>query len=49
MKAFRYFDLDNSGKVDRNEFKKVIEKIGIQIFNAQDFDEIFNYYDADGD
>lgn len=31
MKAFKYFDLDNSGAVDPNEFAKAIEKIGIMI------------------
>lgn len=35
LRSFKYFDLNNSGTVDREEFLKAIEKIGIQIFNKQ--------------
>lgn len=35
LKSFKYFDLNNSGAVDREEFLKTVEKIGIQIFNKQ--------------
>ena len=35
MKNFKFFDLDNSGGVDRDEFSKAIEKAGIQILNKQ--------------
>ncbi len=31
MKAFKYFDLNNNGTVEPDEFGKAIEKIGIQI------------------
>lgn len=31
MKAFKYFDLNDNGTVEPNEFAKVVEKIGIQI------------------
>lgn len=31
MKAFKYFDLNDSGSVEPDEFAKAIEKIGIQI------------------
>ena len=31
MKAFKYFDLNDSGQVEPDEFAKAIEKIGIQI------------------
>lgn len=31
IKAFRFFDLDNSGTVEFAEFAKAIQKIGIQI------------------
>lgn len=31
MKAFKYFDLNNNGSVEPDEFAKAIEKIGIQI------------------
>lgn len=35
LKNFKYFDLNNSGDVSQVEFIKVIEKIGIPIFNKQ--------------
>lgn len=35
QKAFKYFDLNNSGDVDPNEFQKAIEKIGIMIPTKQ--------------
>jgi Ca2+-binding EF-hand superfamily protein len=35
MKAFKYFDLDNSGQVEPEEFAKAIEKIGIIIPTRQ--------------
>jgi len=35
MKAFKYFDLDNSGMVEPEEFAKAIEKIGIMIPTKQ--------------
>jgi Ca2+-binding EF-hand superfamily protein len=31
MKAFKYFDLNDNGVVEPQEFAKVVEKIGIQI------------------
>jgi hypothetical protein len=31
MKAFKYFDLNDNGSVEPDEFAKAIEKIGIQI------------------
>lgn len=49
LKSFKYFDLNNNGSVDLNEFLKVVEKIGIPIFNKQDFVDLFNYYDVDSD
>jgi Ca2+-binding EF-hand superfamily protein len=33
LKSFKYFDLDNSGRVDYNEFVKAIEKLGVAIQN----------------
>ena len=35
QKAFKYFNLNNSGDVDPNEFQKAIEKIGIMIPTKQ--------------
>jgi len=34
-KAFKYFDLNNSGTVEPDEFAKAIEKIGIMIPTKQ--------------
>lgn len=31
LKAFKYFDLNNNGTVEADEFAKAIEKIGIMI------------------
>jgi Ca2+-binding EF-hand superfamily protein len=31
MKSFKYFDLNNNGTVEPDEFAKAIEKIGIMI------------------
>lgn len=47
-KAFKFFDMNNSGDVDPMEFKKAIEKIGIMIPTKEDLDILFNIYDADG-
>jgi len=35
MKAFKYFDLNNNGVVEPEEFAKSIEKIGIMIPTRQ--------------
>ncbi len=35
MKAFKYFDLNDNGAVEPDEFAKAIEKIGIQILTKQ--------------
>ena len=35
MKAFKYFDLNNNGTVEPEEFAKAIEKIGIMIPTKQ--------------
>lgn len=47
MKAFKYFDLNNNGTVEPDEFAKAIEKIGIMIPTQQDLNALFNIYDAD--
>jgi len=44
LKSFKYFDLNNSGTVDREEFLKTVEKIGIQIFNKQVTKNFFFYF-----
>ena len=48
MKAFKYFDLNDSGAVEPDEFAKAIEKIGIMIPTKQDLDALFSIYDQDG-
>ncbi len=35
MKSFKYFDLNNNGTVEPDEFAKAIEKIGIMIPTQQ--------------
>jgi Ca2+-binding EF-hand superfamily protein len=35
MKSFKYFDLNNNGTVEPEEFAKAIEKIGIMIPTKQ--------------
>jgi hypothetical protein len=35
LKAFKYFDLNNNGTVEPEEFAKAIEKIGIMIPTRQ--------------
>mmetsp|Transcript_12085 Transcript_12085/g.20384 ORF Transcript_12085/g.20384 Transcript_12085/m.20384 type:complete len:293 (-) Transcript_12085:339-1217(-) len=48
MKCFKYFDLNNSGSVEEEEFCKAIEKIGIMIPTKQDLSALFQIYDTDG-
>ena len=48
VKAFKYFDLDNSGQCSISEFLKAITKIGITGFSESDLEQIFNLYDTDG-
>lgn len=48
LKAFKYFDLNDNGTVEPDEFAKAIEKIGIQIPTRQDLEMLFNIYDVDG-
>jgi len=47
IKSFKYFDLNNSGAVEPDEFAKAIEKIGIMIPTKQDLDALFSIYDID--
>lgn len=46
LKNFKYFDLDNSGGVDRDEFAKSIEKAGIQFLNKKELEDLFDIYDS---
>lgn len=47
-KAFKYFDLNDNGNVDPDEFAKAIEKIGIQIPTKNDLNTLFSIYDVNG-
>jgi Ca2+-binding EF-hand superfamily protein len=47
QKSFKYFDLNNNGTVEPEEFAKAIEKIGITIPTQQDLNALFSIYDAD--
>ena len=47
VRAFKYFDLDNSGKCSKDEFLKAISKIGITGFSDNNLGELFTIYDVD--
>jgi len=47
LKAFKYFDLNNTGLCTENEFIKTINKIGITGFTDDDLKELFKKYDKD--
>lgn len=47
MRAFKYFDLDNSGQVSFEEWVKAIEKIGVVLPDGEKLQQIFTLYDAD--
>jgi Ca2+-binding EF-hand superfamily protein len=41
QKCFKYFDMNNSGDVDPNEFRQAVEKIGIFIPTKEDLNSLF--------
>lgn len=45
IKAFKYFDLDNSGQCSKDEWIKTLNKLGISGFSEQKLLEIFDLYD----
>lgn len=47
LRAFRYFDLDNSGSVSYSEWTKSIGKLGIIFQDIRKGHELFQSYDAD--
>lgn len=47
VKAFKYFDLNNDGTCQPDEFQKAIEKIGVQLPSKKEITLLFNYYDKD--
>ena len=46
IKAFKYFDLDNSGECSKDEFLKAIAKLGVTGFPNKQLLEIFETYDT---
>jgi calcyphosin len=47
VKAFKYFDLDNSGACSPEEWLKALTKIGVTGFNDDKLMELFKQYDSD--
>ncbi len=47
IRAFKYFDLDNTGYSDIDTFLKTIKKIGITSLNDEEIYEIFSLFDTD--
>jgi Ca2+-binding EF-hand superfamily protein len=45
VKAFKYFDLDNSGECEKDEWLKSLSKIGITGFNDEKLLQLFEAYD----
>jgi len=45
IKSFKYFDLDNSGECEKDEWLKALQKLGITGFNDQKLLELFELYD----
>ena len=46
IKAFKYFDLDNSGECSIDEFTKAVAKLGVTGFDSKALNDIFNTYDT---
>jgi Ca2+-binding EF-hand superfamily protein len=49
LKSFKFFDLNNNGQVEFDEFVKAIEKIGVQNFKESQLQELFEIYDESND
>jgi Ca2+-binding EF-hand superfamily protein len=47
IKAFKYFDLDNSGTVSQKEWLQTLERVGINSVDRQGLLTLFDAYDAD--
>ena len=46
VRAFKYFDLDNTGLSDPETFLKTVKKIGITSFEDDEITEIFSLFDT---
>ncbi|MDR3582081.1 MAG: EF-hand domain-containing protein [Candidatus Pacebacteria bacterium] len=49
LRSFKYFDIDNDGAVNLNEWLKVIEKIGVIVPSLDDLKQLFYLYDLNND
>ena len=47
IRAFKYFDLDNTGFSDIDSFLKTVKKIGITSLNDEEIFEIFSLFDTE--
>jgi Ca2+-binding EF-hand superfamily protein len=46
-KCFKYFDIDDSGELEFEEFRKGLEKVGVTLNTEDDLKAIFDYFDTD--
>mmetsp|Transcript_8684 Transcript_8684/g.23412 ORF Transcript_8684/g.23412 Transcript_8684/m.23412 type:complete len:561 (+) Transcript_8684:1207-2889(+) len=46
-KAFKFFDKDGNGEIDRQEFEDSFHELGMEV-DPKEMDEIFALYDVDG-
>ena len=44
LKAFRYFDSDNSGKIDKDKFAQALARLGFYGYTDSDLDKLFLLY-----
>ena len=47
VRAFKYFDLDNTGLCDMDSFIKTVKKIGVTSFEDSEIIEVFSLYDKE--
>ena len=48
LKAFKYYDLNNSGQCTPEQFMKSLIRVGINSVNEDNLSEIFSLYDIEG-
>lgn len=48
-KIFKFFDIQNRGQVDFDQFKRAITKIGVVVPDDRDTELVFQFYDKSGD
>lgn len=47
IKAMKFFDLNNSGTVSKDEFSKALDRLGVNSYNEQQLSQLFAIYDLD--